>query len=326
MAASIVPSNFTINIDNPFFTLRPGTTFTYTDEGQDLVDTVTVSRTTKVIAGVVTLAVHDVVAVGGAVVEDTVDWYAQDKQGNVWYFGERTTEFNDDGTVTHEGSWVAGRNGAQPGIIMEADPKVGDTYRQEFAPGVAEDQATVVSLDAQATVDYGRFTHVLDTREFTELEPDVIDHKLYASGVGVVLDTSNDGTNAQLVSIVVNGTEGNDVLTGYAGGDQVSGLGGNDTIDGGLGNDLLSGGPGADLFVFDLSGVSGRETDTITDYRADQNDLIRVEGGTLSHDALVNGTWVVVFKDAGGDSIAIRVPGVQDTDHDHHIFDQLLFG
>jgi Ca2+-binding RTX toxin-like protein len=326
MAVSIVPSNFTIDIDNPFFTLNPGTAFIYTDASRNLVDTITVSRTTKVLNGVVTLAVHGVQTINGTVSEDTVSYYAQDRDGAVWLFGERHTQFNTDGTQTHTGSWFAGINNAQPGIKMEAHPAVGDTYFEQNAPGVAHDQTTVNSLSAQTSVRYGSFSDVLQTTTTSDLHPGVSEQNFYAPDVGNLLSINTATGREELSTILLNGTAGNDVIDGYAGRDQLGGFGGNDVLNGQRGDDQLSGGSGADLFVFDLNGVTGRETDTITDYRAGDKDLIRVLGGTISHDALVNGTWVVVFKDAGGDSIAIRVPGVQDTNHNGHVFDQLLFG
>jgi Ca2+-binding RTX toxin-like protein len=326
MAASIVPSDFTINIDNPFFTLTPGTAFVYTDAARNLVDTVTVSRTTKVLAGVVTLAVHGVQTANGTVTEDTVSYYAQDRDGTVWLFGERHTQFNADGSQTHEGSWFAGVRGAQPGIFMEASPAVGDTYFEENAPGAAQDQTTVDSLDAQTTVGYGSFDDVLQTTTTSVLHPGVTEQNFYATDVGNLLSINSATGSEQLATIVINGTAGNDVINGYAGRDQLGGFAGNDVLNGALGDNQLSGGSGSDIFVFDLAEVTGRQTDTITDYRAGDKDLIRVLNGTISHDALVGGVWVVVFKDASGDSVAIRVPGVTDTDHDGHVFDQLLFG
>lgn len=128
--------------------------------------------------------------------EDTIDWYAQDVSGNVWYFGEDTKELNEFGhVISTEGTWKAGVNGAQPGIVMEADPKVGDRYHQELAPGVAEDQAEVLSLDASTCVPYGCFDHLLLTKEWTVLKPGVVEQKYYAGGIGFISGAAVQGGN-----------------------------------------------------------------------------------------------------------------------------------
>src|SRR5262245_39682889 len=185
------PGNFVSVIDNKYFPLTPGTTFIYRGES-DGVPTRTetfVTRDTKVILGVTTTVVHDQAFEEGVLVEDTFDWYAQDKQGNVWYFGEDTKELDEDGNViSTEGSWEAGVDGAEPGIIMEADPQVRDRYHQELYRGVAEDQAKVLQLDASICVRYGCFDNVLVTKEWTRLEPGVVDNKYYAPGVGFIYE------------------------------------------------------------------------------------------------------------------------------------------
>jgi hypothetical protein len=164
--------------------LAPGTVTMFEGPGEQVV--VTVTDRTKTIAGVETVVVHDQAFDGKLVVEDTEDYYAQDAAGNVWYFGEVTGEC-DHGTVTsREGSWEAGVDGAQPGVVMLADPRVGDTYRQEFYAGAAEDQATVLKLDGTVSGPTGSYTDVLVTEDITPLEPDLNEHKSYARGVGVV--------------------------------------------------------------------------------------------------------------------------------------------
>jgi hypothetical protein len=185
------PSNFVSEVDNKFFPLKPGTKFFYKgkEEGVPSSNKVFVTHKTKEILGVTTTVVHDQVFKGKKKVlaEDTFDWYAQAKDGTVCYFGEDTKELDKNGNViSTEGSWEAGVNGAQPGIIMEAHPKVGDTYQQEFAPGVAEDMAKVLSLDKSACVPYGCFHHLLLTKEWTPLEPSVAEHKYYAKDVGFI--------------------------------------------------------------------------------------------------------------------------------------------
>lgn len=197
---NIRQADFVRRIDNPYFSLKPGTTFVY--KGPETVGRVTVTRRTKEILGVRTVVVKDIERIDGEIAEKTFDWYAQDKQGNVWYFGEKTAEYENGVPVTTAGSWKAGVAGAKPGIVMQAKPRVGQTYRQEFAPGVAEDAARVVSLNARANVPFGRFRGVLKTFDFTPLEPDVKENKYYAPGVGQVLAVDLEtGEREELVRI-----------------------------------------------------------------------------------------------------------------------------
>jgi hypothetical protein len=187
-----------LNIDNKYFPLKSGTTFTYkgTSDGAPTKDVVIVTDKTKDILGVTARVVHDTVYENGKAAEVTDDWYAQDNSGNVWYLGESTKELESGST---EGSWEAGVKGAKPGIIMEANPHVDDTYYQEFLNGVAEDQATVIQDDASVCVPYGCFDNkVLVTKEFTALEPEVVDHKYYAPGVGDIKEETVQGGNEKL--------------------------------------------------------------------------------------------------------------------------------
>lgn len=187
--APINPTNFVKKIDNKYFPLKPGTKFLYTgvtEEGNE-VNEVFVTDDTKVILGVTTVVVRDTVKVNGELTEKTFDWYAQDKQGNVWYFGEDSKEYKNGKVVSTEGSWEAGVDGAKPGIIMEANPHIGDTYQQELAKGVAEDMAKVLSLTESVSVPFGSFDHVLQTKEWTPLEPGMVEHKFYAPKIGLVL-------------------------------------------------------------------------------------------------------------------------------------------
>jgi len=185
------PANFVGAVDNPFFPLVRGTVLTYFDGTET--DHVEVVNGNKKILGVAVTVVHDAVSVGGSLVEDTFDWYAQDRQGNVWYFGEDTKELDHGVVVSTQGSWEAGVNGARPGIIMLGSSHVGDSYFQEDAPGVGADQAKVVSLDETVTVPAGTFTGCLETTETTRLEPGVHEYKFYAPGVGVVLELTPKG-------------------------------------------------------------------------------------------------------------------------------------
>lgn len=191
---TIDPAQFVTVVDNPFLPLVPGTTLRYrstSDEGvREIV--VTVMPTTKVIAGVPCTVVHDVVSEDGEVREDTWDWYAQDRDGNVWYFGEDTKEY-ERGKVSTEGSWTTGVNGAKPGIIMPAHPTVGQMYRQEYLVGEAEDEGQIIALDETVTVAAGTFSGCIKTKEWTRLEPGVLEHKYYAPGVGIVAEVMIEG-------------------------------------------------------------------------------------------------------------------------------------
>ena len=136
--------------------------------------------------GVTCVEVIDTVFVNGTLEELTHDWYAQDMQRNVWYFGEDAKQYSNGVLVGTEGSWLAGVNGGLPGIVMEADPQVGDVYRQEYLKGVAEDMAEVLNLDGFATVPYGTFTDCVVTKDFSPLDRKVVENKWYARGIGFV--------------------------------------------------------------------------------------------------------------------------------------------
>jgi hypothetical protein len=195
-APKIDPANFVTVIDNPFFPLKPGTTFVYygkTEKGKEH-NEVLVTSETKVIMEVTCVVVKDTVMVDGKLEEATIDWYTQDKSGNVWYFGEDAKDYDPSGKViSTAGSWVGGVNGAQPGIVMEASPVIGDPYRQEYLKGEAEDKAQVVSLSESATIKYGAFSNLVMTKEWSDLEPNVTENKYYAKGVGFILVTTPDG-------------------------------------------------------------------------------------------------------------------------------------
>ena len=165
----IDPADFTTTIDNEYFPLKPGTTFVY--EGGAERDEITVTSDTKKVMGVECVVVNDKAWENGKLIEQTYDWFAQDKEGNVWYFGEDTKEYENGKVTSTKGSWEAGVDGAKPGIIMQADPKVGDSYRQEYYEGEAEDMAKVLSLNESVTVPYGSFDDVLVTKEWTPWNP-----------------------------------------------------------------------------------------------------------------------------------------------------------
>jgi hypothetical protein len=184
------PGDFVQGIDNPYLPFRPGTTLIYqgvSDGERERVE-VTTTNETKEILGITATVVRDQVFVEGELAEDTFDWYAQDRAGNVWYLGEDTKEYEEGKVVSTEGSWEAGVDGAQPGIVMLGDPRPGDTYRQEYYRGEAEDVGRVVALDESVTVPEGAFDEVLVTEDWTPLEPKLLENKFYARGVGVVFE------------------------------------------------------------------------------------------------------------------------------------------
>ena len=194
-AVELDPADFTSEIDNSWLPLGVGASWVYREtdaEGTEQRVEVTVLDETREVLGVEARVVHDVVTENGELVEDTYDWYAQDADGNVWYLGEETKEF-EDGKVSTAGSWEAGVDGAQPGIVMPAEPEAGVTYRQEYYEGEAEDAAEVLSLDEKVEVPFGSYDGVLMTKDYTPLQPAVLEHKFYARGVGLVLALAISG-------------------------------------------------------------------------------------------------------------------------------------
>jgi hypothetical protein len=195
---NVDPANFSGHpIDNPFYPLVPGTQTAYegdTDAGHERAVT-EVTADTRVVMGVTCVVVHDSVTTDGQLTEDTYDWYAQDSAGNVWYFGEATQTFRDGQPVSTEGSWEGGVAGALPGIIMRAEPAVGDRYREEYLPGHAEDIGEVLSVSETATIAIGSYSNLVLISDTTPLEPDLVEHKFYARGIGLVLDTTVAGGN-----------------------------------------------------------------------------------------------------------------------------------
>jgi hypothetical protein len=193
--ARLDPARFTTRIDNPYWPMRPGSRWTYRQVGPGgghrRVE-VTVGDQTKTVLGVEARVVHGVLTVDGRMVEQTDDWYAQDSEGNVWYLGEDTRDYQH-GAVTTRGSWQAGVDGARPGILLPARPRPGMAYQQERYDGRAQDRATVLGLGMRAKVPYGFFDHLLITKEWTPLEPSVLEHKFYARGVGPVLAITVSG-------------------------------------------------------------------------------------------------------------------------------------
>src|SRR5262245_43665881 len=199
------PANFVPIIDNPYFPLPVGRHLVYqgVKDGQTQTDTVTVTDQKRIILGIPATVVSDIATHNGTVLERTFDFYAQDAEGNVWYLGEDTTAFLPNGKTDTSGSFQAGVDGAQPGIIMKAHPQVPDAWRQECYAGHAEDSAWVVATSGSVSVPYGKLRNVLTTLESTRLEPGAYDEKIYAPGIGIVSERSLTGPNefAQLVSV-----------------------------------------------------------------------------------------------------------------------------
>jgi hypothetical protein len=197
------PSNFVSVIDNPYYPLKPGMKWIYQGERDGVTqrDTVQVPGTTTVIDGVPATVVTDVATASGKVLEKTEDWFAQDRQGNVWYLGEQTASY-DNGNVDTSGSWTSGVKGGRAGIIMPAKPAVTDSYRQEYLRGEAEDTSWLVQDRMSVKVPAGKYAGVMRSLEFSRLEPDVVDTKFYAPGVGIIREASLSGPKetADLIS------------------------------------------------------------------------------------------------------------------------------
>ena len=205
----IKPSNFVSGVNNPYFPLPPGTTYVY--EGQTVDgfehDEFAVTHNTRTILGITCVEVHDTVLTDGVLTEDTLDWFAQDKDGNVWYFGENTHELEDGLITTIDGTFMAGLDSAKPGIVMKAHPAIGDFYRQEFALANAEDYAETLSLTETVTVGNPphTYTNCLKSQETTPLETDLLEFKYYAPGVGNILTVDgHTGDRVELVEIRTN--------------------------------------------------------------------------------------------------------------------------
>jgi hypothetical protein len=191
------PANFTNTVDNPWFPLAPGTKYTYTGKA---VETFTGTTATKVIAGVACVVVDDQVALGGVPAEKLLGYYAQDRAGSVWYFGEDMFELDANGHVVGNGdSWHAGVDKAPPALFMEASPTVGKTIAHNYT----KNDFAVLSLTERVRVPYGTFTNALVTKEWSPLEPNVETHKFYVPGVGAVRDVAVKGPIEELVLVKV---------------------------------------------------------------------------------------------------------------------------
>jgi hypothetical protein len=204
---NIDPADFTAQITNPYWPMKPGTRWIYRSieagsAPQDIVIVVT-TATKKLANGVTARVVRDTARSKGEIIEDTVDWYAQDSEGNVWYMGEDTAEFEKGKIVSREGSWEAGVGGALPGIIVPAQPQAGQKYRQEYKKGEAEDNGEVLATTHRVEVKRGSFEEALVTMDTSTIEPDVVEYKFYAPGVGPLLaiDISGGAGREELVKM-----------------------------------------------------------------------------------------------------------------------------
>ena len=182
------PANFVDVIDNPYLPFKPGMAWVYEGESDGETERIEVVVTDerRDVQGISATVVRDTVHVGGELVEDTYDWFAQDTEGNVWYLGEDSTAYESDGTTSKEGSWEYGVDGALPGVVMPAAPSKGDSYRQEFYPGEAEDLGEVIRVGEDMTIGIGKYTNVVVTQDWNPLDPETIEYKYYAPGVGKI--------------------------------------------------------------------------------------------------------------------------------------------
>lgn len=190
----VLPTTWATSVTNPYFPLLSGTRLEYrgqTDEGLETI-VIEVMATARIVNGVQAVALRDRVYIDNELVEDTEDWFAQDAEGNVWYLGEDSKEIENGQVVSRAGSWAWGQNGALPGIIMWADPAshVGETYRQEYLRGEAEDWGKVVAVNQTVTVPYGTLTSCIETEDWNGLEPDERERKFYCPNIGLTLETA----------------------------------------------------------------------------------------------------------------------------------------
>jgi hypothetical protein len=198
-SVGVEPAEFVAAIDNPRLPFTPGSRWTYGGREGNSYERIEVVVTddTRDVMGIRATVVREREWLDGRLVEETFDWYAQDRDGNVWYLGEDTRAFKEGDVVSTAGAWEAGVDGALPGIIMRADPRIGDAYRQEFYPGEAEDMAEVIDRGASETVPFASFDRLLVTKEWTPLEPNVVEQKYYERGVGLVMEETVRGGSAR---------------------------------------------------------------------------------------------------------------------------------
>ena len=200
---SLEPGEFTTDIDNPYFPIAPGNRWVYreVEDGEVQRVEVTVTNRTRMVDGIEARVVHDRVSKGGETVEDTLDWYAQDREGNVWYLGESTAEYENGRVKTRAGSFEAGVGGAEAGVIMPAQPRPGMRYREELLAGEAEDRATITSVGRRVRVPFGSYERVVTTANTTPLEPNLRERKWYAPGIGPVREDLLRGGHGRTVLV-----------------------------------------------------------------------------------------------------------------------------
>jgi hypothetical protein len=201
---TIDPAKFTNTITNRYFVVKPGTTriLKGLKDGTPQTHTTHVTRTTRTIIGVRCLVIKDVVTNPAGVAEIAYDWYAQDDTGNVWYFGESTSDYSKGVVTSTKGSWEAGVDGAKPGIVMPAKPKVGPAFYQEFRPGVAEDKGRVLSVDETVRIPSGTYRHAVVIRDTNPLDPTLVQHKWYAPGIGLVKSIRTGSSHTETSHLV----------------------------------------------------------------------------------------------------------------------------
>jgi hypothetical protein len=201
---TIDPANFTDNVTNPYFRLPPGSSRRYvgTKDGVPITADFHVLKQTKVLMGVKCVTVQDTVTVNGSLEEQTLDWFAQDTKGNVWYFGEDSKDYKNGVVVGTTGTWQSGVNGGLPGIVMHAVPTPGSPYVEEYLPGIAEDMAKVTKSTAKITVPTGTYDKVVVTENTNPLDPTLLEHKWYAPGLGMVYEVKKyGGTHMEIMKL-----------------------------------------------------------------------------------------------------------------------------
>jgi hypothetical protein len=205
-APDIDPAGFVEAIDNPYLPYAPGTRWVYEGESDGELERIEVEvlDERREVMGISAVVVRDTVYVDGEIAEDTYDWFAQDADGNVWYLGEDTHEYEDGEPVNAAGAWEAGVDGALPGIVMPAAPAVGDAFRQEYYAGEAEDLGEILEVGVSRSIELGDYDDVVVMEHWTPLEPDVVEEKWYAAGVGVIYETDGD-SEVELIEFTAPG-------------------------------------------------------------------------------------------------------------------------